>query len=409
MSQDKKKPSIIPTDDKFGLLVRSNALIRSRYKASMLESKLMSLALYRLQKNRKTSDSMAVSFTTAELVEFLGINANSGLYERIRRAAVNLMDHKILLESGERFVVFAIVTTAVYENGKLTIVFNRNVRQHLFSLKSAYTPMSLSVLLGFDSTRDNFALRIYELLRINKYKITQSNPECVVSYSLTALKTAIGVYNIDDPAIRDIIARRGNASDEQIERVLPKNRMYDRYSDFSRRVLAPSQKEISEKTDIRFFYEPVRSGRGGKTVGVAFHITSNPDFHLPGSGEQNEAPQEKNPDEEMRELEEMESIIEEPMRIASLRSILKASGYNLDKVRAAYALSRRQDHIDNLAGWMVRCLKEHYSGDRVPAMRGVSPDKARLYADIADEFASEQSDPPFGDSFEDYIAREDEP
>ena len=404
-----KKTSIIPTEDRFGLLVRSNALIRSRYKASMLESKLMSLALYRLQKNRKTSDSMAVSFTTAELVEFLGINANSGLYERIRRAAVNLMDHKILLESGERFVVFAIVTTAVYENGKLTIVFNRNVRQHLFSLKSAYTPMSLSVLLGFDSTRDNFALRIYELLRINKYKITKSNPECVVGYSLTALKTAIGVYNIDDPAIRDIMTRRGTATDEQIERVLPKNRMYDRYSDFSRRVLLPAQKEISEKTDIRFSFEPVRSGRGGKTVGVAFHITNNPDFHLPGGRGQNAAEPAGSPEDEVRELEEMESIIKEPMRIASLRSILKASGYNLDRVRAAYALSRRQDHIDNLAGWMVRCLKEQYSGDRIPAMRGVSPEKARLYADIADEFEAEQDAPRISDSFEDYISREDQP
>jgi hypothetical protein len=58
---------------------------------------------------------------------------------------------------------------------------------------------------------------------------------------------------------------------------------------------------------------------------------------------------------------------------------------------------------------MVRCLKEQYSGDRIPAMRGVSPEKARFYADIADEFEAEQDAPRISDSFEDYISREDQP
>lgn len=47
---------------------------------------------------------------------------------------------------------------------------------------------------------------------------------------------------------------------------------YQEYRFFNSKVLLASQKELSEKTDCKFTYTPIRRGRGGKVVGVEFHL-----------------------------------------------------------------------------------------------------------------------------------------
>jgi hypothetical protein len=47
------------------------------------------------------------------------------------------------------------------------------------------------------------------------------------------------------------------------------------WGNFNKWVLVSCQTALSEKTDIKFTYEPIRKGRGGKVTGVKFTITSN--------------------------------------------------------------------------------------------------------------------------------------
>ena len=47
---------------------------------------------------------------------------------------------------------------------------------------------------------------------------------------------------------------------------------YQEYRFFNSKVLLASQKELAEKTDCKFTYTPIRRGRGGKVVGVEFHL-----------------------------------------------------------------------------------------------------------------------------------------
>lgn len=47
---------------------------------------------------------------------------------------------------------------------------------------------------------------------------------------------------------------------------------YQEYRFFNSKVLLASQKELAERTDCKFSYTPIRRGRGGKVVGIEFHL-----------------------------------------------------------------------------------------------------------------------------------------
>ena len=47
---------------------------------------------------------------------------------------------------------------------------------------------------------------------------------------------------------------------------------YQEYRFFNSKVLLASQKELTERTDCKFTYTPIRRGRGGKVVSVEFHL-----------------------------------------------------------------------------------------------------------------------------------------
>lgn len=47
---------------------------------------------------------------------------------------------------------------------------------------------------------------------------------------------------------------------------------YQDFRYFNRSILQSAQKELMERTDCKFSYKPIRRGRGGKVVGVEFHL-----------------------------------------------------------------------------------------------------------------------------------------
>jgi len=50
------------------------------------------------------------------------------------------------------------------------------------------------------------------------------------------------------------------------------------WSDFKRRVLDSCKVALAEKTDVKYTYEPIRNGRGGKVTGIRFSIEKNSDY-----------------------------------------------------------------------------------------------------------------------------------
>ena len=53
---------------------------------------------------------------------------------------------------------------------------------------------------------------------------------------------------------------------------------YPRWERFQVRVLDSCQKALSENTDIKFTYEPIKKGRGGKITAIKFTMEKNDNY-----------------------------------------------------------------------------------------------------------------------------------
>jgi len=110
----------------------------------------------------------------------------------------------------------------------------------LFEFQKYYFNYPLWVILRLASTNH---FRMYEILKQYEYAGTRS-------ISLVDLRDMLGI----EP--------------EQ----------YKEWYDFKKRVLDSCQAALLEKTDIKYTYEPIRNGRGGKVTGINFFIEKNSDY-----------------------------------------------------------------------------------------------------------------------------------
>jgi len=366
----------VPVHDPSAFLVRSNNLIMGRYRATLMESKLLAMTLYECQPKAKGMQAKdVVRFTTAQLIQGLGMRKNSSIYSQLRNAAVGVADNKIIIETtDERFAVINLIEYAKFEGGVLELKITKTARDNISFLTSNYTPMLLPILLSFGNgdskaaARSNYTFRLYELLRTQLYRCTDSRPVYRFSMGLSDIRISIGCIDISDPGVRKAIMSSKGNSDMIVEKFADKkdSAAFARYTDFDNRILKKAQEEINEKTDLFFTYHSVKSGRGGRVHSIVFEIRKNP----------------KKPDfikEEIditRLIEEMEEIIEEPITFSGMKKILSAAGNDLERVRKAYALAKPQmENIRNLTAWLVKAIQEEWEEEEkshtVPREKGI--------------------------------------
>ena len=96
-----------------------------------------------------------------------------------------------------------------------------------------------------------------------------------VEYNISELRFIIGLANSDDQAVKNAMANMGKNIDwdELFEKLDKKDKKYEEWRDFQRRILKPAQEELKEKSDIRFEYKGIREGR--KTKKLLFTIYRN--------------------------------------------------------------------------------------------------------------------------------------
>lgn len=361
------------------MLRRANILIESRYRASMMETKVMTLGLYKLQ--NQSSHSLTVSFSKAELARVMGVENQTWIYEQLRRVSKRIVQHFHHIENPQEreFQSFAIVTNAEFKQGTFSLTFNGKVMPYLVDRGLKYTPMQLRILMSFDMTKNNFAFRLYEILRIRRYKLDKAPyPKYItVPYRVSELKIMIGVVNTDDPAIQDAIDR-GLDYDYIVEKIAVngETKMYDKWYDFRRYVLEPAMKEINEKTDIHVDYKLEKGNKGGKVQSIVFILSKNEAFV-----EENEKQEPK--ELTVEQLIVMEEFIEEPLSTSAKASLFKAANGDLERIRQAYYLAKQQPEVRNLVGFMISALKGNYEGEEaIPSMRGASYEEAKAFSEL---------------------------
>ena len=351
------------------ILSRSNVLITSKYHASLLESKIMALAMFRVQQE---GIGLSTYFTTKELVDTLGLHEGNAIYQKLRNASIDMVSHKYLLEDpeSERFIVFPIVTECVYDRGVFKITFHENVRSHIFRLKSSFTQMSLPILMSFGTggkrdLRSNFTFRIYEILSTMKYHLTDRRPEYSFRYDLADFKMTIGAVDVNQPSIQKAIGLKNLTPAEILEKyVKEEGRKFDRWSDFRDRVLIPAQGEIGNKTDLEFSFVPVRAGRGGKVCAIIFTIRRNGKF----------VDEDRDKALEYDNIRRVEGMLDFSASTSDIKALLSEAGNDLLRVRNACSLLRKQkdpDAIANKIGWLRSAIRDGWEGAPVPVIRGL--------------------------------------
>nr|WP_297708326.1 replication initiation protein [uncultured Butyrivibrio sp.] len=346
-------------------LLKSNEMISAKYKSTLLENQVMAIALTRIEVNSNEKDAqLEAKLYPGELKRLVSDDAH--IYRDLKRLAKSITGHTMVIEDGKgNFQAFSVVPNAEYSEGVFTVKFNNVLREHILGLEKNYTTLELSVMTDFTQ---NSSFRIYELLKKDIYKSRPdiNNGAVQVLYNISEFRFMIGLANGDDPVVRNEMARMGKKIDWDVlyQKLDKKDRKYEKWYDLQKCVLKKAQKELLEKSDIKFEFEGIRDGH--KMGSILFTIHKNQP-----SAEVIERQKAMLKDEMNRQLEipfdleQYKPLYDEfvghnELTKEDLDLLLKKAQYQVDVVRDAIDRADRQPYLNNYMGWIISCILKDY-------------------------------------------------
>ncbi len=349
---------------------KSNDLINSKGKTSLLVQKLLSISIQQAELNDK--GMLTASIYGTDIKKLFGVTGNN-FYETIKKAVQpkkgkpSIMDYRIIItnDAEKKFEAINVVTDCTFENGVFSIRFNDKVTKELWELKSNYTTFRLEETLSLKSI---YSFRLYEILKseydrqdyILKKQGKPTQMPYICEMHLTDLKLKLGI--IDTQVDNEIVSALKKASPdyEKIE-ILAANdeegKKYKEYADLKKNALNRGKKELKEKTDIYYNFEPVKSGRGGKTQAVRFFIYSK----YPRLDEEIIKEAAALTEEEKDDIvDKISEIINEKLKPREYKQIAEVAGYDIEKIKKAYDVACSSTIDRSLAGFMISAIKEDW-------------------------------------------------
>jgi len=226
MAKNNKK-----TSPKSLIVTQSNKLVEARYNLPLGEQRLIMTMISRIQP--EDEDFKPYRISVSELAEFLGVDKNS-IYRESKKITQNLLSRVLSIEEPDGLLQIGWVSSAKYIDGSgmVNLSFDPLLKPYLLQLKSNFTSAKLTMLLSFKS---QYTMRIYTLLK--QYEKLKHR-------------------EIELETLRDML---GIGKDQ-----------YNLYSDFKKRILESSQKELAEKADLTFEFDEIKYGR--RVGAIEFHI-----------------------------------------------------------------------------------------------------------------------------------------
>lgn len=364
---------------------KSNFLITSKYKSSILENKILSIALANADDIHEESEGLVYEIAVSDLKRKMNISKSYGsFYDKLDDAAKSMTGRTIGTSNKKNrtFDYISVVTRATSKDGIFRIIFNPALKENIIDIKDKFTVLKLSTMLSFKSS---YSLRLYELLKDELQEIKwQRDREDILtakkntyrqenlfkyetSIGLAELKLEMGVVNAELDKVKRVL--QGKNPDYEKAVASSPEQIFKSWSDFRRRVLEKATEEINEKTDLHVEFEADKAGRGGKVVGVTFIITDSKSHKKPlpkvddvlvdNLGESIiEADEEIDIDDL---IDKVRLIITENLKTKEIKAILSAADNDISKIKDAYELACKQSEIDNLVGWMISAIKNNYS------------------------------------------------
>ncbi len=213
-----------------------NVITEARYDLSVLEKNIVYLLMATLSENDPPEKENIVLIEA--LSKSIGREVGRG---ELERAIENLIrrPYEIVKENGNLLVV-SLMTVVKHdaEANLLKIKISRKVLPYFLALKENYTVFQLDMALIL---KNKYAKRIYEML-------SQHKQEGVLAIAVQDLKYRLSLIDKEK-----------------------KKEMYAEWPAFLTHVIEVAKNELAEKTDIRFTYEAIKTGR--KHTHLRFVIT----------------------------------------------------------------------------------------------------------------------------------------
>jgi plasmid replication initiation protein len=218
------------------LIVKTNVLNMLTFYKTSIQLKIFSKIITMIKK--KPNDNFYEISVLDILNEFNLTNTNYTQIKQICKSMNQMIDISLKEEKGfDLNTLFYSINTKI--QGYVSFEVNPRLKPYiLFDKGVPYTSYYLENIVRLKSY---YSIRIYELLKQFQGKDLG------------------GWYKIK---IEDLRERLGIT---QLQ--------YTRYNDFKRKVILQAQKELAEKTDIKFTFEEIKKGRKIETI--LFHILPN--------------------------------------------------------------------------------------------------------------------------------------
>ena len=370
-------------DDSFK---KANLLIESKYKASLVELKILDIVLARIQhKKYVTTDekdgSTVCSIKASELRNMLG-NKSGSFYTQLKPVAVSMAATTIGFEDNEneRFVFLPLFTLVKYENSVFTVKINNDLQPYI-NPSTKFTILDLPLVLKF---KNKYTLKLHELLysccytkkKIGNAKLMPQKSDgkhFKVEVGINELKFTLGVVDSSTKQVKKILSGQSHPDYDKAMKYSTE-KSYDNWTDFKRRIVNVAVAEINNTPEcgMTVSYEPVKSGKGGKPLAKIEELEEQNynmiDDRLNNGVEKFNREEEKKEQASMLSEDEMfemhiqvKELIKESVSIKDIRSICEAAKYDIEKIETAYHIAELAGHIDNLVGFMIKAIKEGYA------------------------------------------------
>ena len=230
------KGKIKEKDLALGVIVfQHNNLVEAKYSLTLQEKRIILWLISRIKPEDEDFKEHVLS--VKEFMELLELTGK-GNYKELQKITLGLMKKVLVIKQPDkhRITQVAWLNSAIYEEkeGLIKLSFSSKMKPFLLCLKKAFTAISMSDLMQFSSIH---AIRIYELLK---------------QYEGIGERT----MTIDD--IKEHCGVKGKLK---------------QYVEFKNKILLIAQREINQKSDIKFEFEPIKHVR--KFVAIKFNITKN--------------------------------------------------------------------------------------------------------------------------------------
>ena len=234
-----KKLKNIP--NKSFIAIQHNKLIEAKYSMSVQQKRIIIWLASKIKP--EDEDFKKHQLSTRELIEMCNLSGESA-YKEIKKITFSLVEKGIRIiditkPNEDKEIQISWLLSAKYDNGIVKLNFNPELKPYLLKLKNSFTAVNTHDLMQFKSIH---AIRIYELLK--QYE------------------------NIGE-RIMEI---------EEIKKYCGIGEKLSRYSDFEKRILLISQREINNKSDIKIEFERIKHSR--KIVAIKFIIRKNKAYAL---------------------------------------------------------------------------------------------------------------------------------